>query len=192
MTAAFNPIPNATRETAGPDHAGHMLQSLRRIIRSIDQHNRQISASYNMTVPQLVTLRHLLINGPDTPGGLARSVYLSQATITGILDRLEKKGLVARERGAADRRKVHVTLTDQGEDLARRMPWPLQERFAHSLSQLPEEEQATLDAALTRIVEMMEAPKIDVWPYGGPDDAAAEMLEPGCHAPESQTPESQA
>jgi len=148
------------------DYAGSILQSLRRIIRSIDQHNKQLGSKYMLTVPQLVCLRQLLQEGELTPGQLAGAVYLSQATVTGIIDRLEAKGLINRERSTVDRRKILVRLTDQGRQLANNMPWPLQERFSDSLTALSEAEQDQIDTILKRLVEMMEAPPLPIWPFG--------------------------
>lgn len=153
--------------------AGSILFSLRRIIRAIDQHNKQLSFEYNLTVPQLVSLRHLLLHGPTSPGALAKAVYLSQATITGIVDRLETKGLIERQRHQTDRRKQIVTLTAKGDEFARSLPWPLQERFADSLAALDTEALEQIDDTLKRIVDMMEAPSMPVWPYGEEDPDAA-------------------
>ncbi len=151
-------------------YAANILQSLRRIIRSIDQHNKQLGKEYKMTVPQLVCLRQLdTQDGPVTTGNLAQQVYLSQATVTGILDRLERKGLITRERSTTDRRRVFVSLTEAGIKLNEEMPWPLQERFAQSLASLSDEEQEQFDTMLKNLVEMMEAPKMPVWPYGTHD-----------------------
>jgi DNA-binding MarR family transcriptional regulator len=49
--------------------------------------------------------------------GLAEALDVSQASATGIVDRMEQRGLVARDRDAQDRRIVHVALTDQGREL---------------------------------------------------------------------------
>ncbi len=148
-------------------YAERILRSLRRIIRAIDQHSRQLSRRFNLTVPQLVCLRQLLASGTSTPGDLARMVYLSQATVTGILDRLEAHGLIERSRSSPDRRRVLVSLTETGYRLVKRMPWPLQERFAQRLAALPEERQAAIDEVLHQVVEMMEAHEIDAWPIVG-------------------------
>lgn len=154
------------------DYAGSILLSLRRIIRSIDQHNKQLGRRYELTVPQLVCLRQLLVDGEMTPGRLAKAVYLSQATVTGIIDRLLDKGLVSRERSTQDRRKILVRLTDEGIQMANEMPWPLQERFSKSLAGLKLEEIEQIDTMLKRLVKMMEAPPLPVWAYG-PSEAVA-------------------
>jgi DNA-binding MarR family transcriptional regulator len=148
-------------------YAESILRSLRRIIRAIDLHSRQLTRQTSLTVPQLVCLRQLVLNGPSTPGDIARKVFLSQATVTGILDRLEAHGLIRRKRSSPDRRRVIVRLTDAGHELAAKMPWPLQERFATALAAMPLEGQSTIDHVLRQIVDMMEAREIDAWPVVG-------------------------
>ena len=97
-----------------------------------------------------------------------------------IICRLEAKGLVTRTRSDRDRRKVMLTLTGTGIELAKGMPWPLQERFKEGLASLGEEELARIDEALEKVFKMMEAPEMEVWPYGYfeamPSDA--EVLQP--------------
>lgn len=151
-------------------YAESILRSLRRIIRAIDLHSRELSSRFKLTVPQLVCLRQLYLNGPCTPSELADRVYLSQATVTGILDRLEARRLVSRTREQADRRKVTLSLSAEGSRLAETMPWPLQERFAERLFALPEAEQANIERTLDKIVHMMAAQDIDAWPIVGAGD----------------------
>ncbi|MGD8386030.1 MAG: MarR family transcriptional regulator [Desulfobacteraceae bacterium] len=163
---SFPSSPEERRRGAG-GYAESILRSLRRIIRAIDQHSRQLSSSHHLTVPQLVCLHQILQSGPITPGNLAKKVFISQATVTGILDRMEARGLIRRSRNSPDRRQVIVSLTDTGQHMARDMPWPLQERFASRLASLPDEGQQAIDRVLRQIVDMMEASEIEAWPIIG-------------------------
>ena len=165
-------------------YAENILRSIRRITRAIDLHSRELSARFKLTVPQLVCLRQLYLHGPSTAGHLSRLVFLSQATVTGILDRLESRGLIRRERRRPDRRKVTIALTDKGQEIAELMPWPLQERFAQRLSALPEEEQADIDQVLDRIVHMMAVQDVDAWPIVGAGEWTDPCAQPAT-APES-------
>ncbi len=67
-----------------------------------------------ITMTQLSVLRQLR-GGPQTVGRLGAEVGLSPASVTRLVDRLEKRGLVARSRDAEDRRRVDVRLTSHGE-----------------------------------------------------------------------------
>lgn len=144
-------------ETHEDNYHDRVLGSLRRIIRAVDLYSRYLALRYSLTGPQLVCVRHLLRFGPTAPGTLARRISLSPATITGIVDRLEKRGLVTRERSTDDKRKVEIALTEEGHELVKQMPPPLHETFSRRLDTLPVEEQEEIDRVLTKIVDMMEA-----------------------------------
>lgn len=141
-----------------------ILRSLRRITRAIDLHSKQLLAECGLTGPQLVCLRTIGRQTHVSVGQLANAVSLSQATITGIVDRLVDRGLVRRRRGTTDRRSVSVSITDAGRELVASAPSPLQERFSSRLRALPEEERRSLSAALERVVQMMDGSELDAAP----------------------------
>ena len=89
--------------------------------------------------------------------------------MTGIVDRLESKGLVQRNRSTEDRRKITLVLTDAGRDVTKASPTLLQDRFVERLWSLPEHEQATIVLSLERVVEMMEVEHLDTSPNPIPD-----------------------
>jgi DNA-binding MarR family transcriptional regulator len=74
-------------------------------------HSRRLVRSTGLTRSQLGTLLTLLREGELSTGVLARRLSLSAPTLSGVLDRLEGKGLVERRRGARDRRAVWVRTT---------------------------------------------------------------------------------
>lgn len=141
-----------------------VLQSLRRIMRAVDIYSRKIKAQCNLTAPQLVCLNALADAGPETVTGLARRVHLSASTMVGIIDRLERRGLVERHRDKDDRRVVNVSATAAGRKLVAAAPSALQESLANGLAALPEQEQATIARSLAKVVELMEAGHIDAAP----------------------------
>lgn len=138
-----------------------ILQSLRRIIRAVEIHSRHLAMKYHITGHQLVCLMIINDNGPIAEGAVARLSHLSSSTVVGILDRLEEKGLVKRERSQQDRRRVYVTATANGKKLATKGPSPLQDRLAAGLKELPDLEQAAIALSLERIVDLMEPPQLD-------------------------------
>jgi DNA-binding MarR family transcriptional regulator len=157
-----------------------ILRSLRRIIRAVDLHSRQLAIQHNVTGPQLICLLQVVQDGSVTVTSLARAVHLSPSTVIGILDRLEAKELITRQRDALDRRKVLVAVTDEGLAITNCAPSPLQDTLAEALHILPEMEQETIAAALQRVVDLMEARHLD----------AAPMLETGPIQPAVETPDS--
>jgi DNA-binding MarR family transcriptional regulator len=134
-----------------------VLRSLRRIIRAVDLYNSKLRARYDLTAPQLVCLLNIVEAGSTHPAAIARSVFVSPSTTVGILDRLEARGLVVRERDRNDRRVVNVTGTTRGRKVAREAPSPLQDSLAHGLTRLPSRAQATIARSLGKVVELMEA-----------------------------------
>lgn len=141
-----------------------ILRALRRIIHSVDLYSKELEATNKVTAPQLICLLHVVNNGPVSATAIGREVHLSPSTVVGILDRLEEKGLVERQRSREDRRIVRVTATREGVELSRKAPSPLQQTLANSLADLPELEQATIALSLERIVALMEAPEVDAGP----------------------------
>ena len=89
---------------------------------------------------------------------------LSQATVTTIIDRLEKRGFVKRERGSADKRKVYVYLTPEADAVLLNAPKPLQESFVQQYQDLHDWEQTMILSSLERVAYMMDAQHIDASP----------------------------
>ncbi|HSC46967.1 MAG TPA: MarR family transcriptional regulator [Gammaproteobacteria bacterium] len=133
-----------------------IFMDLRRIMRAMDVYSRQLSNSHGLTGPQMLCLREVSERGSLTTGDLARAIALSPATLTGILDRLEMRGLVSRERRPEDKRRVLVSLTAMGKEMSQELPSPMQERFGSKLAALPAEEQAVIRRALDKMADMME------------------------------------
>lgn len=141
-----------------------ILIALRRVIRAIDQHSRKLVQSHGLTGPQALLLSEIVRNGPITGSELAKRVSLSQATVTDVVKRLERRGLLARARDEGDRRKLRLQATAQGSDLLQQSVPLLQESFQARLSELKEWEQTQLLASLQRIAEMMNANDLDASP----------------------------
>ena len=68
---------------------------------------------------QLGILSSLMENGPQTMAQLGRQICVCRQQMTGLIDELIRKGLVARNRGETDRRTVKIELTDQGLEMMR-------------------------------------------------------------------------
>ncbi|KAA3609603.1 MAG: MarR family transcriptional regulator [Planctomycetota bacterium] len=125
-------------------------------MRAVDVHSRRLAAEFMVTGPQLLCLQTLHDDGPLTTSALAKLIHLSKSTTVGILDRLEQKGWVSRERSNLDRRVVLVHITADGEACLAAAPSLLQGRLAQGLRNLPEKEQLVIAQSLERVVEMLE------------------------------------
>lgn len=142
----------------------HVLVALRRIIRATDLHSRKLGKKTGLTTPQLVIIQAIGRLKDPTVSDIAKAVSLSLATVTTILNRLERNGIVNRARSAIDRRRVIVTLTEEGQNLRASAPKPLQDSFVAKFSDLETWEKHSIVAALERVATMMDADELDAAP----------------------------
>ncbi len=161
--------------TAGRSVTDNVIISLRKIIRAIDMNSKKLVKRVGLTGPQLVLLNEIARSGENTAGEIARAVSLSQATVTGILERLEKRGLLVRQRSQRDKRRIMVSITDAGRQILATGPPMMQEAFVERFSNLQEWEQTMILSALQRLVSIMDAKAIDASPFlsTGPVDSQA-------------------
>ncbi len=141
-----------------------VLIAMRRVIRATDLHSRHLAKTTGLTAPQILLLQTIRDKGEITIGELASEMSLSQATVTSILDRLEKRELVYRERSKEDKRKVHAYLTDHASETLKDAPIPLQDQFTRQFGDLQEWEQTMIISSLQRLAHMMDAQHIDASP----------------------------
>ena len=142
-----------------------IVASLRKIMRAVDLHSRRLVEAFGMTGPQLATLQEAARLGPTSPSAIARTVHLSQGTVTGILTRLEARELVTRQRSESDRRSVIVDVTPEGKRLLDMAPSLLQDRFRQELERLEEWERLLILSTLQRVATLMGAEDLDAAPH---------------------------
>ena len=138
------------------------MQSLRRIIKSLQDYSQTVYSHFGITGPQLWVLKTLHQNGSLSLGELSKGMYLNPSTITGVVDRLEKKGFVLRDRNEIDRRVVKVQLTPKGTELVKRAPNPIQGKMVYGLRKLKKDELFSIYHSVDKLVEIMEAHDVKV------------------------------
>lgn len=146
------------------DISEEILVALRRIIRAIDLHSRELVISHGLTGPQALLLTEIVRAGSLTGSDLAARVSLSQATVTDVVKRLEARGWLQRSRSEKDKRRVMLKATEEGAALVKQSVPLLQDRFQQRLARLREWEQLQLLSSLQRIAEMMNAGDLDAAP----------------------------
>lgn len=164
LDAVYNLNLNDAQKDQLLNHIEEVLIALRRVIRATDLHSKYLAKTTSLTAPQILLLQILRDKGQITIGELAQELSLSQATVTTILDRLEKRNLVYRQRSVTDKRKVHAFLTDDALEILKNAPIPLQEQFTRQFSDLQEWEQTMIISSLKRVAQMMDAQHIDASP----------------------------
>ena len=140
------------------------LVALRRIFLSTETASRSLAKQYGLTPTQLLCLQ--VIDGEDepTPSVVARTLSISHGTATALLDRLEEREMIVRERTNGDRRRVSLRLLERGEWALGAAPGSLQRRFEDRFGRLEGWEKAFLVAALERVANILEAEDIEAAP----------------------------
>ncbi len=126
---------------------------MRKVISSIRSQVDARLSSHGLTYAQWLPLYKLAVcQEPTTVAGLARDLEVDPATITRVLDRLEAKNLVQRERATHDRRVVQLALTAEGQAIAAQVPPVLADVLNTHLSDFTPDEWQLLLRMLHRML----------------------------------------
>jgi DNA-binding MarR family transcriptional regulator len=87
----------------------------------IKQAIRAVGEDLGLSVAQLDVLRQLHAHGPTPMRRLAATMHCEASNLTGLVDKLERRGLVRRQDHPADRRVRVLALTDQGTEVSYQM-----------------------------------------------------------------------
>lgn len=137
-----------------------VVDNFRRIFQTVGVLARAIEKETELTGPQLWAVKLLAQGAPMRVSELARQMYLRPATVVGIVDRLEMKNLVTRNRSSEDRRAVDLELTPLGKELAGRSPEVAQVMLVEGLAALSDGEFQAAAEGLRLVVRILGGEKI--------------------------------
>ena len=137
-------------------------QHFRIILRAMQAHSRFIERQYGLSSAKLWMLRKLHTNPGLKVSRLAAALAIHPSTCSNMLDKLEEKGFLYRERSRTDQRAVHLTLTEKGTQLLENAPQPTQDDISQALEQLSDEHLASLSVVLGELVETMNIKKAEI------------------------------
>lgn len=143
-----------------------ILIQIRKIVRSINLESKKIQKEYGVSIPQVLCLNYLL-EAPDfkaTQRELKRFLNLNSSTVSGIINRLEKKGLVARLPKSGDKRVVHIALTSKGDELIASMPSLLHEQLSDKLQTLTATDLKQIEESLDELVRLLDIQAVEASP----------------------------
>lgn len=143
-------------------HAEAVMKSLRRIVKALHEYSTSVEKRFGLTGPQLWALWELNRAGSLSLKALSAHMHLDPSTVTGVVDRLQKRGLVERATDAEDRRRVVLSLTEAGAQLLKAAPHPAQGQLLHALHAMNREEVDQLDQTLRQLAAVMETGSQDV------------------------------
>ena len=149
------------RKRAPKAHRGRLVAELARAVRRAGQHavffHQAVAEHLGYSAVDSRVLSHLQEAGRVTAGELAAFTGLTTGAITGMIDRLERAGVVRREADPQDRRKVIVVAIAEtpGRAKAERLFAPLGKAFTALTADYSDEQLATILEFVTRAGEMM-------------------------------------
>lgn len=155
-----------------------IVTDIRRILRSINLESKRIQKDFGISIPQLLCLTFL---GKEnayqaTHKQVTEYLNLNSSTVTGIINRLEKKGLIARLPKAGDRRTTYVALTSAGYKLLKSTPNLLQDKLDRNLHKLSPSQINQIQQSLALLIDVLEIKDVDASPLltveepGQPED----------------------
>lgn len=143
-----------------------ILVKLRKIIRSINLESKKIEKEFGISIPQLLVLQFLSDQEEykATAKNIKEYINLNASTVTGIISRLESKGLIAKLPNPKDRRVTYITLTAKGADLLHKSPTTLQEKISLKLKNLSPAQINELDKNIELLTHLMDVENMDAAP----------------------------
>ena len=138
-----------------------IVGSIRKLVRAVYLDAQKMSRQFGLTGQQSQVLRMLLNGGSMSSANLSRLMYVTPSNITGIIDRLERKGLVERIRKEGDRRVALITLTETGKALSGTIPDPIEKRLINELIDLDKDHVQFISMALNQILHLIDVKDVE-------------------------------
>lgn len=155
--------PSQKQISAPPhDQIKDLIYQIRRLMQAGSLYTKELNRNYQVSAPQLHCLLTLYETGPLPPSHIAKYIMVKSSTVTGIIDRLEHKGLVRRTRNSPDRRVINIELTDKGKTLAENAPPPIQQKIVDGVRRLPNSKIEEIIHNLQLLTHMLDVQDLEI------------------------------
>lgn len=146
--------------------SNEILIKIRKIVRSINLESKKIQKEYGVSIPQILCLEYLnhSENYQSTQKELRDYLNLNSSTVSGIINRLERKGYIARLPKRADKRTTHIVMTYKGSDLLKNTPHLLHEKLSQRLENVSDNHTSGISEALDLIIDYLGIDDVDASP----------------------------
>jgi DNA-binding MarR family transcriptional regulator len=134
-----------------------IMDNIRRVFQVVNEQSKRVERETGLTGPQVWGIKVIAEHGNIRVSDLAKKMYLHPTTVVGILDRLEKRGLVNRSRSQEDRRVVDVSLTEDGRRLVEKSPEVASNKITHGLEALSVAELTIIYHGLDKLAGILGA-----------------------------------
>lgn len=148
------------------DKYSKLMTGIRKIVRAINLESKLVQKELDISIPQLLTLKHLRegVDYKSTMKEIKGFLSLNASTVTGIVMRLEQKGLVARLPDPKDKRSTPIILTSKGNDLLIRSNVSLHERISKNLEIIENDEFSKIINSLETLINLFDIQDVDASP----------------------------
>lgn len=133
-----------------------VLDDLRRVVKALGVFSRSAQRRIGVTGAQLFVLKSLRDRAPLSMSQLAARTCTHQSTVSVVVKRLVRDGLVVSTYAAADGRRVELCLTSAGRARLRKAPQTAQEGLIKGLERLPRAVRTRLAGDLHQLIESMQ------------------------------------
>ncbi len=133
-----------------------ILKDFRIIFRSVQAHSRWVEKESGLSAAQLWMVWELFNEPGLTVSGLAKALSIHQSTCSNMLDKIQKKELVYRDRSLDDHRVVRLYLTEKGATLLAKAPRPAQGALTDVLLRLPDQVLVELESGLNQFIDALK------------------------------------
>jgi DNA-binding MarR family transcriptional regulator len=134
--------------------------ALRKIVSLIYHESKSMAKKYGVTGPQGFVIKSLYASPtPLSSADLSRRLFVTPSNMTGIIDRLEDKGLVTRVKKEKDRRTTLIVLTEKGREYGKILPDLIEKQLMQGLWDLSPTEIFGIYSALDTIIGIIEKEK---------------------------------
>ncbi len=144
------------------DHTKQIIFSIRRLIQASELYSKELNKKHQISAAQLNCILTLYEHGPLPLSQIAKHMMVKSSTVTGVVDRLEKKGLAGRMRNSPDRRVITIQLTEAGKNLAQNAPPPIQQKIIDGLKQTENAKKEQIVSSLNMLTDMLDVQDLEV------------------------------
>lgn len=141
---------------ARQDCMQNITKQLRVVFRAVQAHSKTVQSTCGLSSAKLWMMWELFASPGLKVSELARSLAIHPSTCSNMLDQLEAKELVRRDRSKIDQRAVHLYLTEEGTTLLAKAPRPAQGTLSEALKRLDDSHLHYLEDGLNQLIKVMK------------------------------------
>ena len=138
------------------DRMTRIEEDLRGVCYKIRKKGREILSDFDITPPQFEALQFLIHGDQQTISELSNNMFLACSTVTDLIDRMERTGLVERQKDIQDRRIVRINVLDKGHQLLKKVVETRVNYIDNMLSDLDEDLKIEIEKCVRILNEKVE------------------------------------